>query len=74
MNRDIYWKILRKQFSVRGSWNSSYQSDWEMLVQNVDKLKLDSLISHRHDFAELDKALDMMHIRTEKRCKVVVNL
>jgi L-iditol 2-dehydrogenase len=74
VERHIYWKILRKQLTVRGSWNSSAEVDWEDVVTNVERLRLTDVISHRYAFCDLDKAFYMIHEGEEKRCKVIVNL
>jgi L-iditol 2-dehydrogenase len=74
IGQKLYWQILRKQISVKGVWNSSYPSDWREVLDNADKPGLKSLISHRYEFESLDDALKMMYSKTERRCKVVVNL
>jgi L-iditol 2-dehydrogenase len=74
MSRNVYWKILRKQLTIRGSWNSGRQTDWHDVVRNAQKLRLVELISHRYRFEELNEALELMHGKNAKRCKVVVNL
>jgi L-iditol 2-dehydrogenase len=74
IDQNLYWQILRKQIIVRGSWNSSYPSDWQRVLEYADKLRLDSFISHRFEFEKLDKAHDLMHNKTEKYSKVMVLL
>jgi len=73
MDRNVYWKILRKQLTIRGSWNSCKQTDWNDVVEGIAKLELENLISHRYKLTDLDKALKMMYEGKEKRYKVVVN-
>jgi len=57
LEQKLYWQILRKQINIRGSWNSSYPSDWQQVIEHADKLCMDKLISHSYSFDELDKAL-----------------
>lgn len=72
IGQNLYWQILRKQLTLKGSWNSSWRSDWQTVLDYAEKLHLDDFISHRFEFSELDKAMDMMHGRHEKYCKVLV--
>jgi L-iditol 2-dehydrogenase len=74
LGQKLYWQMLRKQIVVRGSWNSTFRSDWERVIEYSDKLRLEGLISHRFAFSELDRALDMMRTKTEKYGKVVIVL
>ncbi len=75
--QNIYWRILRKQLSLTGTWNSSYagvdRSDWvevgETLAQGSISAK--ALISHRFLQNELIQAFMMMYERKEPYCKVM---
>lgn len=33
--RDIYWKILRNQLTLKGTWNSSYPDDWTYAIHRL---------------------------------------
>jgi L-iditol 2-dehydrogenase len=76
--KDIYWKLLRKQVRLTGTWNSSYtqeeSDDWHTtLAYCADgRLKLKELVTHRLPFDELDKGLRIMHDRTEYHNKVMI--
>lgn len=72
IGQKLYWKILRKQITAYGSWNSSYPDDWREVLDNAGRLQLDSFISHIYGFDELDKAFEMMHGKKEQHRKVVV--
>jgi L-iditol 2-dehydrogenase len=74
IDRMLYWQILRKQITVRGSWNSRYPSDWRKTLDNVDVLHLGGFISHRYKFNELGKAFEMMRDKRERHGKVIVSL
>jgi L-iditol 2-dehydrogenase len=63
-----YWEILRKQLTLRGTWNSSYNdahNDWRTAIGCMDKgiLKLEKLITHRFSLAECGKAFDLARRR-----------
>ena len=35
LSRDIYWKILRNQLTLKGTWNSSYPDDWIYAIERL---------------------------------------
>lgn len=72
INQTIYWKILRKQLTVSGVWNSSYPLDWKMILENIDLLQSDVFITHKVNFLQLKKAFEMIRSRKEKYGKVMV--
>jgi L-iditol 2-dehydrogenase len=72
IDRMLYWQILRKQLSVKGSWNSRYPSDWRETLDRAGALQLGGLISHRYAFDELGKAFEMMRDKRERHGKVIV--
>lgn len=74
INQKLYWQIMRKQITIGGIWNSSFPSDWNLVLKYADKLQIDSFISHKFKFNELDKALAFLHGKKEKHSKVVVIL
>lgn len=74
IDRKLYWQILRKQITVKGAWNSGYPSDWKRVLAYADQIHLESFISHRFKFDELDQALALIHDKCEKHLKVVVTL
>lgn len=77
-DRDTYWKILRNQLTVKGSWNSSFthddDDDWHYVLNRLKEGKIcpEMLISHRFGFNELDKGLDIMRNKTEDYIKVMI--
>jgi L-iditol 2-dehydrogenase len=78
LSRDIYWKLLRKQIRLTGTWNSSYTredtDDWHTTLGYCadGRLKLEELVTHRLPFDELEKGLRMMRGRTEYHNKVMI--
>jgi L-iditol 2-dehydrogenase len=73
----VYWQILRKQLTVRGTWNSSYDgkndSDWTEAVAALgnNELNVSPLISHLFVQDELSKGLELMRQHLEPYCKVM---
>ena len=76
LSQDVYWKILRKELKIVGTWNSSFSSkanDWEtaLSAMKVGTLNLKPLITHRFGLAEYAQAFDLMKERREMFCKVM---
>lgn len=76
LSQDGYWKILRKELSIVGTWNSSFgkrENDWSeaMLAMQNQRLDLKSLITHRFSLAQYKEAFSLMHERKEMYCKVI---
>lgn len=77
LGQDIYWKILRRQLRIRGTWNSSYNgagpSDWTESLQAMESgtLNVENLISHRFFQEELERGLRLMAEHRESYCKVM---
>lgn len=75
--QDIYWKILRKQLSLTGTWNSSYGddrgSDWKEAVAVLMEKRFDaaSLITHKYAPPHLIDGLRLMEQHEEPYCKVM---
>lgn len=72
IDRNLYWQILRKQITIKGAWNSGYPSEWKRVLEYAGHMQLESFISHKFKFDELDKALALMHDKCEKHLKVMV--
>lgn len=78
LQKDIYWKILRKQVVLTGTWNSSYchqtTDDWNVVASYLSqgKLQLTPLITHRMQFEELGKGLEIMRNRADFCNKVMI--
>lgn len=77
LTQDLYWRILRKQLTLTGTWNSSYggaESDWTETLRAMaeGRLKAAAVISHIMEKAELPQALEFMQNGTQPYCRVVV--
>ncbi|ETP72440.1 theronine dehydrogenase-like Zn-dependent dehydrogenase [Lachnospiraceae bacterium JC7] len=77
-----YWKILRKQLTLKGTWNSSYlgadedtkSDDWHYVLKRLleGKIKPEKLITHRFKLSELEKGLRIMKDKTEDYVKIMI--
>ena len=72
--QDTYWRILRKQLTITGTWNSSFgcgKSDWSETVDVIGgKLQADSVVSYTLDKEQLEFGLTAIQDKTKPCCKV----
>lgn len=73
-----YQRILRKELSIKGTWNSSYsdvRNDWQESLAAISegKLNLKPLITHRVSLSECTKMLEKMRGKKEFYCKVMID-
>ena len=77
IKQSVYWKILRKQLLVTGTWNSSYDgtypSDWTDVVHSLanNEIEAESLITHKYSHDQLYEGLELMKQHKEPYCKVM---
>lgn len=73
-----YWKILRNQLTVLGTWNSSFSNemndDWHYVLNKLSDKKISPscFISHKLSMPELEKGLLLMRDKTEDYVKVMM--
>lgn len=79
-DKTTYWKILRNQLTINGSWNSSFihddTDDWHFVLNHLNKNGIDAsfLISHMLPFDLLEKGLSIMLNKSEEYCKIMLKL
>jgi L-iditol 2-dehydrogenase len=76
LSQKAYWEILRKQLTLKGTWNSSYNdahNDWRLAVQCMEKniFDLSKFITHKFSFAECNKAFELARSRSEFWVKIM---
>lgn len=77
LEKSIYWKILRNQLTVTGTWNSSFTNeatdDWHYVMERLAQKKVapEQLITHRFSLEQLDKGFRIMRDKTEDYVKVM---
>lgn len=80
LEKTVYWKILRNQLTVTGTWNSSFthqsEDDWHYVLDRLIQKKITptKLISHQLTLEELEKGLQIMRDKTEDYMKIMINL
>lgn len=77
LDKAIYWKILRHQLKITGTWNSSFthseNDDWNYVIKALaDKTIFpEKLISHRYPMEQLEKGFHIMRDKTEDYVKIM---
>lgn len=77
LEKDTYWKILRNQLTVRGSWNSSFRhcssDDWNYVLERLEKGRLhpEQCITHHISLDALEKGFFIMRDKTEEHVKIM---
>ena len=77
LKQDIYWRILRKQLHLCGTWNSVYdglnQSDWVEAVAAIEcgGMNVLPLVTHVFTQDHLKDGLELMRNKKEAYCKVM---
>lgn len=79
INQDIYWKILRRQLHLVGTWNSRFstsaEDDWQDAVDMLAEGRIDaiSLVTHNYPFRELMDGLYVMRNKSEFYSKILIS-
>jgi len=77
MPRNVYWKILRKQLTITGTWNSSFlhdeNDDWNYVHKCLSEKTINPsvLVTHTFDFENLMEGFELMHEKKENFVKVM---
>lgn len=77
LKKRVYWKILRRQLTVSGAWNSSFTGslgdDWHYVLDRLSggRIHPACLISHRFPLEGLEQGLGIMRDKTEDYVKVM---
>lgn len=75
-----YWKILRNQLALIGTWNSSYtrekEDDWYYVIDRLEQGKMNpsQIISHRYSLDDFEKGFEIMRDKKEDYIKVMAVL
>lgn len=76
LDKQIYWKILRKQIVLKGIWNSSYSNkanDWKEILDLManGNIPFESLISKEYPMNKFEEAFDFLRNSKDKKLKVM---
>ena len=64
-NRDLYWKILRNELTIHGTWNSGYapgDNDWNEVIRYMDEGEISAgdIVTDCFKLDEYEKAFDLL--------------
>ncbi|MBO5487008.1 MAG: galactitol-1-phosphate 5-dehydrogenase [Eubacterium sp.] len=82
LDQNLYWKVLRHQLRVTGTWNSSYignnigedmSDDWHYVLNRLQQKKINpsAFITHRMALEELEQGFHIMRDKTEDYVKIM---
>ena len=76
-DKNVYWKILRNQITVTGTWNSTFthddNDDWHYVIKKLTagNVKCEMLISDKMPLKELDSGFSIMHGKSKYYVKIM---
>ncbi|MGN0403025.1 MAG: galactitol-1-phosphate 5-dehydrogenase [Acetatifactor sp.] len=82
-SKDTYWKLLRRQLRITGTWNSSYlgeadeeagTDDWHYVVNRLKEGSVhpEKLITHRFSMEEFNRGFEIMREKKEPFVKILM--
>lgn len=77
LDKNVYWQVLRKQLTLKGTWNSSFtgrpDDDWHMVLQLLQDCRIhpEQLISHRFAMEELCRGMECMRDKSREYIKMI---
>lgn len=78
LSKEIYWKILRKQIRITGTWNSSFfhstDDDWHKVIEMCrnGEFCISGLITHQLPFDSLHLGLNIARSHEEYSNKIMI--
>ena len=77
--KNVYWKILRNQLTINGTWNSSYlgakerDDDWHYVLGRLREGRVhpEDLITQRYSLEDISKGFELMRDKSEDYIKVM---
>ena len=78
LEKNNYWRILRKELDVIGSWNSNFgteKNDWKDVLEMImnGEIKLNKLITKIFDMADYQEAFELVKSKNFT-LKVMINV
>lgn len=78
LQKDTYWKILRNQLTLMGTWNSRFShtplDDWAYALDRLQAGRVypGAIITHRFALEEMKQALLIMRNKSQPYVKIIV--
>lgn len=79
LDKQTYWKVLRSELTVRGTWNSrfhTFQDDWKKTLECIGSgaIPVSRLISSKFSLDQSEEAMHLMKDKTKPVFKVMFTL
>lgn len=80
LEKNLYWKILRRQMQLFGTWNSSFThektDDWNYVLECLrrQRIKPEKIITHRLDMESFMDGFEIMRDKREDYIKILLLL
>ncbi|SFO06824.1 L-iditol 2-dehydrogenase [Pseudobutyrivibrio sp. UC1225] len=77
LERNVYWKILRNQLTIMGTWNSSFthekEDDWHYVLERLQQgdIHPEKFITHRFELDNIVDGFELMRDKKEEYVKVM---
>lgn len=78
MEKTLYWKVLRSQLQLIGTWNSSFthdkMDDWNYVLECLERksVKPEKIITHRMTFESFMRGFEIMRSKSEDYVKIMM--
>lgn len=78
LEKSLYWKILRRQLKLIGTWNSSFThdktDDWNYVLECLARksVKPEKIITHRMSLESFMKGFEIMRDKSEDYIKIMM--
>lgn len=79
LEKDVYWKILRRQLTIKGTWNSEYNdsnNDWKEVAKLMKEknFPFEKLITSLFKLEEYDEAFDILSDKNKFKTKIMFEI
>ena len=77
LEKAVYWKILRNQLTLTGTWNSSFTGeaadDWHYALERLaaGRIAPEKIITHKFSLEEISKGFHIMRDKREEYGKII---
>lgn len=83
--KDCYWRILRRQLTVTGTWNSTFlgtdnpacvEDDWHYCLEKLKQKRImpEQFITHRYTLETIAQGFTLMHEKRAEFVKVMMKV
>lgn len=76
LEKNTYWKILRKQLTLKGTWNSSFKGmkdDWKVVAEMMKEkdFPFEKLITERYPLEKYEEAFERFRDKSKAKSRIM---